>query len=75
MAHLIRLSQEPCLGVWTYSKRPGRVEFIELLEQRDELRATMTVCHIGKDMPRMQINSGQYRHNAMSTIFMVAPNS
>src|SRR3990167_5886847 len=24
-AHSIRLSQEPCLGVWTYSKRPGRV--------------------------------------------------
>ena len=24
-AHSIRLSQEPCLGVWTYSNRPGRV--------------------------------------------------
>ena len=24
-AHSMRLSHDPCLGVWTYSKRPGRV--------------------------------------------------
>ena len=39
----------------------GRVVLIEPLEQRDELHATMTVFHVGKDVARVQIDSGQNR--------------
>lgn len=51
------------------------VVLVGKLKQSDELDAAVAIRDIGKDMPRVQVNTSQDGHDAETNILVVTPNT